>query len=125
MKKPALLVPTVAAVVMALCPVVHAQGTPEDKPLEAEEVRARLAGKAFGILSTDGVTMLRVQYDTNGVVYLNLTGGSAMSGKWTAKPGMVCTSGGTNPESCRDLRRAGEGLEMKRVDGKWVPLVPR
>lgn len=125
MKKAATLFRVMAALVVALGTGVHAQGTTEDKPLEAEEIRGRLAGKAFGILSTDGVTLMRVQYNANGIVYLNLPRGQSMSGKWSAKPGMVCTEGGTNPESCRDLRRAGEGLELKRVDGKWVPMVPQ
>ena len=104
--------------------IAHPQA-PEEKPLEADEIRSKIAGKAFGILSTDGSTMLRVQYDANGVVYLNLSGGRSSSGKWTAKPGMICTRGGADPESCRDVRRHGEGLELKRVDGKWTPMVPQ
>ncbi|HEX6363023.1 MAG TPA: hypothetical protein VFZ93_08705 [Albitalea sp.] len=95
------------------------------QPVPAETLRARLAGKVFAAQLADG-TGWRLDYKSNGFVFVDTTKGFRDTGRWRTEDGKVCTEFKVATSGCADMREQGERLFLKRATtGEVVELVPR
>jgi hypothetical protein len=92
--------------------------------LEADELTQLVSGHVVKTFTLEGGTAgTRVQYEGNGVVYLN-AGGGALSGRWRVEGSAVCYkwNGGQVPDGCVEVRVVGDRTYAKRATGEIVRL---
>jgi hypothetical protein len=100
------------------------QDFPADaKPIAADALAARFAGKVFKVAHASGSTW-RLQYDSSGYYYLNIApSGFSDSGKWRVEGGKLCTVPQKSAASCNEVRAVGDVLHLKReANGEIIKL---
>ena len=103
--------------------LAHAEEFPEGAttPTSAE-LRQFLEGKVFTTKYANGVG-LRYDFRSSGYIFVNVTTGANVSGKWSVKEGQLCTDvQGT--AQCSDVRMAKNVLVLKRINGEIISFVP-
>jgi len=90
--------------------------------------RSRLAGDfdAFRRLShlQNGIRW-RLDYKSNGYLFVNVSNGMATSGPWRAEDGRLCTHMRGGSASCNEVREQGQRLYLKRDNGDVIALNPQ
>lgn len=90
--------------------------------LSDDALQQRVAGKVYRAKLADGATW-RLEYKSNGYVFLNTGSGFADNGKWSAKGGQLCTEWSRVPSGCSDTRATADALYIKRSStGEVVAL---
>ena len=107
---------------------VLAQGAmPTEFPADAapptsDELRAKLAGKVFRVKPADGNTW-RLEYKSNGYVFLNTGTGYRDTGKWRVEGSSACIDWQKGSGGCSETRMNGEAIYFKRTsNGEVVAL---
>ena len=122
--KPAMLHRSLAALAFvmglgaAMAQTAPVEFPPNAKPLAAEALTARLAGKVFNVKTAGGATW-RLQFQASGVYFINV-GGYSDNGKWRAEESGLCTEPQKRPAACNEMRLAIDALYMKRDSGEIV-----
>jgi hypothetical protein len=83
----------------------------------------RIAGKVYRAKLTDGATW-RLEYKSNGYVFLNTGSGFSDNGKWSVKQGQLCTEWRRIPPGCAETRASNDAVFIKRTSGEVVALRP-
>ncbi|WP_439519378.1 hypothetical protein [Hydrogenophaga sp.] len=112
-----------ALMLLSAAMLAHAAEFPEGAtaPTSAE-LRQFLEGKVFTSKYANGVG-LRYDFKSNGYIFVNVTTGANLSGKWSVKDGQLCTDiQGT--ATCNDVRMANNILVLKRINGEIVAFNP-
>lgn len=121
----ALLCATSASVhAQASAPAAATDFPAEGKPLSAEALRERLSGKVFHVALSNGSTW-RLQYQSSGFFYINVSTGYSDSGKWRAEDSKICSEPQRTKAACNDVRLVGDLLYLKRDSGEIVKFEPR
>lgn len=94
----------------------------EARPLSAEALQQRLAGKVFGVKPATG-SPWRLQFQTSGYYFID-AGNFRDKGNWRVEQSRLCTAPQTRPAGCNDMRLIGETLVMKRDSGEIVKFEP-
>jgi len=88
-------------------------------------LKARLAGRVYGTRSSDGRDW-RIEWKSNGYVFVDLSNGYKDSGKWTVEEGKSCSDLKKTGSSCSDMRLVGDVLYMRRAsNGEIMELKPK
>lgn len=113
------------AVLMLLSAAIlaHADEFPEGSttPTSAE-LKQFLDGKVFTTKYANGVGM-RYDFRSNGYIFVNVTTGANLSGKWSVKDGQLCTET-QGAGQCSDVRMAKNVLVLKRINGEIISFNP-
>jgi hypothetical protein len=112
-----------ALMLLSAALLAHADEFPEGAttPTSAE-LRQFLDGKVFTTKYANGVG-LRYDFRPNGYIFVNVTNGANVSGKWSLKDGQICTEiQGT--AQCSEVRMAKNVLVLKRINGEIISFVP-
>jgi hypothetical protein len=94
------------------------------QPLSADGVTRKVAGKTFDTQLRDG-TRVRLEYKSNGYLFVNAASGYAGSGPWRAEDGRICSQMKGAAASCNDVREQGQRLFLRRDNGEMIALDPR
>jgi hypothetical protein len=94
------------------------------QPLSADAVTRKVAGKTFDTQLRDG-TRVRLEYKSNGYLFINAAGGYANSGPWRAEDGRICSQMKGAAASCNEVREQGQRLFVRRDNGELIALDPR
>ena len=94
------------------------------QPLSAEAVTRRVSGRTFDTQLRDG-TRVRLEYKSNGYLFVNAAGGYASSGPWRAEDGRICSQMKGAAASCNEVREQGQRLFVRRDNGEMIALDPR
>lgn len=115
------------------CAAAHAQpqpsGTfptafpPDAKAPEASALAERLRGQVFTAKLTNG-TGLRLEYQSSGYAFADISNGARDNGKWRTEDGRVCVEYvGRFPSGCAEVRVSGDTLYYKSyVTGEVVVI---
>jgi len=98
---------------MAQAPAVPIEFPQEAKPMTAQALKERLAGKVFKARPAGG-GWFRLEYRANGQYFLNTDRGFNSTGTWRVDGSILCTDRPGAPESCGETRAAGDTLYVKR-----------
>ncbi len=121
----ALTISAGAALAQTAVPPAAPVDFPSDaKPLTAEDLRQRLAGKVFHVPLADGSSM-RLQYQAAGYYYVNTSRGTSVNGTWRADGTRLCTDRINRGPACNEVRLAGDALHVKLDSGEVVKFEPR
>jgi len=117
--------PTPVAAAAATAPA----GAPSEFPAEAQPVSAsdlarKVSGRIFNVELHNGVRW-RLDYKTNGYLFVNVSNGAAVSGPWRAEDGRLCTHMRGGSASCNEVREQGQRLYLKRDNGEVIALNPQ
>jgi hypothetical protein len=113
-----------SAQAQASAPAAVPDFPPEGKPLSADALRERLAGKVFHVALANG-TSWRLQYQSGGFFYINVSTGYADSGKWRTEDSKLCSEPQKTKAACNEVRLVGELIHLKRDSGEIVRFEPR
>ncbi|MCB4362357.1 hypothetical protein KIH07_01340 [Hydrogenophaga taeniospiralis] len=92
--------------------------------LAADVLQLRMAGKVYKAKLTDGATW-RLEYKSNGYIFLNTGSGFSDSGKWSVKGEQLCSEWTRAPSGCSETRANNEAIYIKRSStGEVVALRP-
>ena len=81
----------------------------------APELAGRLSGHTYVAKLANGVTW-RMEYNTSGYMFINISTGARDTAKWRAEEGRACFEfRGTFPSGCSEFRVVGDGLYLKRA----------
>jgi hypothetical protein len=94
------------------------------KPLSADALRERLAGKVFHVALASGASW-RLQYQSGGFYYIKVSTGYSDSGKWRVEDSKLCAEPQKTKASCSDVRLVGDLIWLKRDSGEIVKFEPR
>lgn len=94
------------------------------QPLSADAVTRKVSGKTFDTQLRDG-TRVRLEYKSNGYLFINAAGGYASSGPWRAEDGRICSQMKGAAASCNEVREQGQRLFVRRDNGEMIALDPR
>ena len=94
------------------------------KPLTAEDLRQRLAGKVFHVPLADGSSM-RLQYQAAGYYYVDTSRGARVNGTWRADGTRRCTDRINRGPACNEVRLANDAVHVKLDSGEVVRFEPR
>jgi len=121
-----------AIVATLYCGVAHGQtlnALPIDFPDGAQSPTAaqlaeQLGGRVFTAKLFDGVTW-RMEYQSSGYLFLNVSTGQRDSATWRTEDGRVCLEfRGRFPSGCTEFRMRGDTLYLKRSStGEVVALL--
>lgn len=121
----------VAILALAVCSVVQAQTTtgpefPADaKPLSADALRERVAGKVFRVAVANG-NVWRLQLQSGGQYFINVTPSNySDSGKWRVEDSTLCFEPQKTKSGCNATRLVGDLIHFKRDNGEIVKLEPQ
>lgn len=104
------------------CTIAHSQApnaVPMDYPAGAQAPNAgqlaeRLGGQLFTAKLANGVTW-RMDYQSSGYLFVNVSTGQRDTAKWRTEDGRVCLEfRGAFPSGCTDYRISGDTLYLKR-----------
>lgn len=90
----------------------------------ADSLREHLAGKSFNVKPFNGASW-RLEYASNGYVFLNTSTGYSDKGRWRVEDGKLCAEWTKLTSGCNEARLAGSFLLIKRHNGEVVTLVSR
>ena len=91
-------------------------------PMAPEDLSARIGGKVHRIKFFDG-SAARIDYKTNGYVFLDMSSGFRDSGNWRVDGTKLCTEWRQVKSSCSEARLKDETVYVKRVvNGEIVSL---
>jgi len=113
-----------AATSNAVAQAPAADFAPDAKPIAADALRERLAGKVFHVALANG-TSWRLQYQSGGFFYINVSSGYSDSGKWRVEDSKLCSEPQKSKASCNDVRLVGEMIHLRRDSGEIVKFEPR
>ncbi|HET9978138.1 MAG TPA: hypothetical protein VFQ20_11915 [Burkholderiaceae bacterium] len=119
-----LTVASAAACAQASAPGAAADFPPEARTLTADALRERLAGKVFHVALANGASW-RLQYQSGGYFYLNVSTGYADSGKWRVEDSKLCSEPQKTRAACNDVRLVSDLIYLRRDSGEIVRLEPR
>lgn len=120
-----LLVPFALAPVLAFAQA-GAEPPPESAPISGDALQAAVSGKTFTYAANTTGTTGRVQYQSGGFVYLNMSTGFTDSGKWRVEDDKLCYVFQRAPSVCAPMRSRAGALFVKRSsDGQWSQLMPQ
>ena len=94
------------------------------RPISADDLARKLSGKVFNVELQNGVRW-RLDYKSNGYVFVNVSTGGTASGPWRAEDGRVCTHIRGGSPSCNEVRDQGQRLYLKRDNGEVIALSPQ
>ena len=92
----------------------------------ATELAGRLSGRTYVTKLANGVSW-RMEFNTSGYAFFNISTGGRDSAKWRAEEGRACFEfRGTFPSGCSEFRVLGDGLYLKRAStGEVLALEPK
>ena len=117
----------VSAAVVGLCAlgVANAQGFPDGSSTpSAAELKTRLGGKVFTVKLADG-TSWRLQYNSNGYMFVDTSTGFRGNGEWAAEDGKLCSHLRGRDRTCNDVRVHQDIVHLKRDSGEFIQYLPR
>jgi hypothetical protein len=92
--------------------------------LTGDAIRNQLAGKVYTVRPSDGTTW-RLEFTTNGYLFLDTSYGYRDSGKWRIDSNSWCAEL-KQTGNCSDLRQKGEVFYYKRTaTGEVLPMTLR
>ena len=95
---------------------------PDSMVLSPEALQQRMSGKVYRAKLTDGSSW-RLEYKSNGYVFLNTGTGFSDTGKWSVKGEQLCTEWNRATSGCLDTRANNEAVYIKRGNtGEVVAL---
>lgn len=94
------------------------------QPLSAADLARKVSGKVFNVELQNGIRW-RLDYKTNGYLFVNVSNGMATSGPWRAEEGRLCTHMRGGSASCNEVREQGQRLYVKRDNGDVIALNPQ
>ena len=109
---------------LAQAPLAPADFPADAKPLTAEDLRQRLAGKVFHVPLADGSSM-RLQYQAAGYYYVDTSRGGRVNGTWRADGTRLCTDRVNRGPACNEVRLAKDAMHVKLDSGEVVKFEPR
>lgn len=109
---------------LAATGVRSAEFPAEATPLDATQLRERLADKVFDVQLANG-TSWRLQHNAGGAVFVNTSNGYNNSGDWRTEDGRLCTSLKGRDPGCSAVRLHEGVVLVKRDDGEILRLIPR
>jgi len=68
---------------------------------------------------------VRLEYKSNGYLFINAASGYASSGPWRAEDGRICSQMKGAAASCNEVREQGQRLFVRRDNGEMIALYPR
>jgi len=90
--------------------------------LSSQELRTRFDGSVLTAKLADG-SRWRLQFNANGYLFLNTSGGYSDSGTWTVEDNRWCTDMRKTGTACSEVRRSGDVVHFKRTrTGEVVPM---
>jgi hypothetical protein len=119
-----LWVASVSAQAQASAPAAAPDFPPDAKPLSADALRERLAGKVFHVALANGASW-RLQYQSSGFFYINVSTGYSDSGKWRVEDSKLCAEPQKTRAACNDARLVADLIYLKRDSGEIIKLEPR
>jgi hypothetical protein len=119
-----LWVASVSAQAQASAPAAAPGFPPDAKPLPADALRERVAGKVFHVALASG-TSWRLQYQSSGFYYINTSAGHSDSGKWRIEGLKLCHDPQRTKAACNDVRLVGDLIYLQRDSGEIVKFEPR
>ncbi|MEO7114668.1 MAG: hypothetical protein ABIZ18_02290 [Caldimonas sp.] len=88
-------------------------------------IRDKFEGKTYRVDLADGSSW-RLDYKSTGYYFVNTSTGFSDSGKWRIKDGQICTQPRKGPDSCNDVRDAGDAtIFVRRMNGDVIQLKPQ
>lgn len=119
------------AVLLLLWPIAamaQSADIPTEFPADAvvarpEALREHMAGKVFRAQPAKG-SGWRLEYKSNGYVFLDTTTGYRDSGQWSVEETRLCASWERIASGCNEARLKGSSVYIKRDSGEVVALVP-
>ena len=117
-----------AIVATLCCGVAHGQTSnafPIDfpdgaQPPNAAQLSGQLNGQVFTAKLSNGVTW-RMEYQSSGYVFVNISTGGRDNGTWRTEEGRVCIEfRGPFTSGCSEIRMAGVSLYLKRCSSGEV-----
>jgi hypothetical protein len=122
-------VPAAAPTPVAAAAVTSASAAPSEfpadaQPLSADGVARKVSGKTFDVQLQNG-SKWRLEYESNGYLFFNASGGFATSGPWRAEDGRICSHMRGAAASCNEVREQGQRLYLKRDNGDVIALNPQ
>lgn len=96
---------------------------PDAQTPEAGVLAERLRGQVFTARLANG-TGWRMEYQSSGYMFADISNGARDNGKWRTEDGRVCVDYvGRFPSGCAELRLSGDTLYLKsRTTGEVVML---
>ena len=93
------------------------------KPVAADVLLQRLAGKVFNVKPAAS-SAWRLQFQAGGHYFVNLSSGYSDDGPWRVEESRLCTAPQKARASCNEMRLAGDTLYLKRDSGEVVRFEP-
>lgn len=93
------------------------------KPVAADVLLQRLAGKVFNVKPAAS-SAWRLQFQAGGHYFVNLSSGYSDNGPWRVEESRLCTAPQKARASCNEMRLAGDTLYLKRDSGEVVRFEP-
>lgn len=112
-----LLVPAAALAQNAMPTEFPADAT----PIAADALQKQLAGKVYRAKVFDGNTW-RIEYNSNGYMFINTGTGFSDSGKWRTEESKLCGEWQKARSGCSEVRTKGNDFYVKRHTGEVVLL---
>ena len=98
---------------------------PDDaQAISGNDLARKVSGKVFNVELANGLRW-RLDYKSNGYLFVNVSNGGAASGPWRAEEGRLCTHMRGSDASCNEVREQRERLYLKRDNGDVIALVPQ
>lgn len=104
-------------------PTMPTEFPPDAAAISDAALSERMAGKVYRAKLADGATW-RLEYKSNGYVFLNTGSGFSDNGKWSIKQGQLCTDWQRIAAGCVEARASNEAVFIKRATGEVVALRP-
>jgi hypothetical protein len=97
---------------------------PEASQLSAQDLSQRVSGKVLDGFPADGNDW-RLEYNSNGYMFVDTKNGFRDSGKWHTEDGKLCSNLAKLKPGCNEVRAVGEVLYLKRDSGEVLKIVAR
>lgn len=90
----------------------------------AAQIQQHLEGKVFNVKLANGLSW-RLEYNTRGNVFVDVSNGFRGKGDWTAEDGKVCSQMAGNNRTCNEVRLHEGVMQLRRDSGEIIQLMPK